>query len=57
MEASSSAGARLAPAQVIPRAQEARESDRQVVFVLVGGALMLYGVVGFGLYELLTFVF
>ena len=72
MEATSSAGARLAPAQVTRgatvggtlapaevtrRAPEARESHRQIAFLLLGGTLLLYSAVGFGLYEFFTFVF
>jgi hypothetical protein len=57
MEASSSARATLAPAQVTPRAPEARESQRHVAFLLLAGVLLLYGAVGFGLYEFFTFVF
>ena len=57
MEASSSARATLAPAQVTRRVPEARESHRQVAFLLVGGTLLLYGAVGFGLYEFFTLVF
>ena len=58
MEASSSsAGATLAPAQATRRAPEPRESHRQVAFLFLGGALLLYSAVGFGLYEFFTFVF
>ena len=57
MKASSSAGATLAPTQVTRRAPEARESHRQIAFLLLGGTLLLYSAVGFGLYEFFTFVF
>ncbi|CAN5810680.1 hypothetical protein BH18ACT13_BH18ACT13_19480 [soil metagenome] len=72
MEATSSAGATLAPAQVTRRASvgatlarvqvtqrapEARESQRQIAFLLLGGTLLLYSAAGFGLYEFFTFVF
>jgi hypothetical protein len=72
MEASSSAGATRAPAQVTrpatmygtlapaeatQRAPETRESHRQIAFLLLGGILLLYGAAGFGLYEFFTFVF
>ena len=57
MEASSSTRATLVPAQVKTRAPEARESNRLVVFLLLGGVLLLYSAVGFGMYEFFTFVF
>ncbi len=57
MKASSSAGATLAPAQVTRRATEAHESQGQIAFLLLGGTLLLYSAVGFGLYEFFTFVF
>jgi hypothetical protein len=60
MEASSSAGAKFAPAQVERRATpEARQSDGQGAFLalLFGGVLLLYAAIGYGLYEFLTFVF
>ena len=57
MKASSSAGATLAQAQVTRRAPEARESQGQIAFLLLGGTLLLYSAVGFGLYEFFTFVF
>ena len=50
-------GGTLAPAEVTRRAPEARESQRQVAFLLLGCTLLLYGAVGFGLYEFFTFVF
>ncbi len=50
-------GGTLAPAEVTRRAPEARESHRQVAFLLLGGTFLLYSAVGFGLYEFFTFVF
>ena len=72
MEASSSAGATLAPAQVAwratdggtlaptdvaPHAPKAQESQGQIALLLLGGTLLLYSAVGFGLYEFFTFAF
>ena len=50
-------GATLGPAQVTRLAPEARESQWQVAFLLLGGVLLLYDAVGFGLYQFFTFVF
>jgi len=50
-------GGTLAPAEVTRRAPEARESQGQIAFLLLGGTLLLYSAVGFGLYEFFTFVF
>ncbi len=57
MKASSSAGSAQASTQVTRRAPEAHESQGQIAFLLLGGTLLLYSAVGFGLYEFFTFVF
>ena len=49
-------GGTLAPAEVTRPAPDAQESQRQIAFLLLGGTLLLYSAVGFGLYEFFTFV-